>query len=136
MKKVMIAALLFLAACGGTRTVYVVNTDAPDTSAPKRTTDAPIATPAPTLPPSTWTVEDEFLFDIQDSYFGTIYISESEMIETGRLTCEALLNGASGEDVLWAIVGAGGDTEFISAVVASAVVNFCPSQAWKFETLR
>jgi len=131
-----IVALLGLSACGGTRTVYVNTTEAPDTTVKVvKTTDAPIATPAPTSPPITWTEEDEFLYDIETSYYGTIYVSDYEMIETGRLVCDALLSGSSGEDVAWAIVGAGGDTEFITAVVSSAVANFCPSQIYKFESL-
>lgn len=137
LKSISIAvAALALAGCGGTRTVYVNTTEAPDTTVKVvKTTDAPIATPAPTLPPVTWTVEDEFLFDIEASYYGTIYVSDYEMIETGRLVCDALLSGSTGEEVVWAIVGAGGDTEFITTVVASAVTNFCPSQAYKFQNL-
>ena len=127
------AALALLAACGGTKTVYVTETDAPDTTTKVvKTTDAPVATPAPTVP---WTDEDEFLLDIKTNYFGTIYVSDYEMISTGRVVCDSLLSGMSGEDVIWAIVGAGGDTEFITTVVSSAVVNFCPSQAYKFENL-
>jgi len=41
----------------------------------------------------------------------------------------------SGEEVIWAVVQAGGDTEFVTTVVSSAVVNFCPSQIYKFENL-
>lgn len=127
---------LALTACGGTRTVYVNTTDAPDTTVKVvKTTDAPIATPAPTLPPVQWTAEDEFLYDIETNYYGTIYVSDYEMIDAGRAACTALLAGASGEEVALAVVGAGGDTAFIATVVASAVANFCPSQAWKFQNL-
>lgn len=139
MRKITFAvALLGLVACGGTKTVYVVNTDAPETTEKVvTTTKAPavIATPAPTQPMATWTEEDEFLFDVEQNYYGTIYVSDYEMIETGRIVCSSLLAGASGEEVALAIVGAGGDTAFISTVVASAVANFCPSQAWKFQNL-
>lgn len=135
-KKLLITAgALALTACGGTRTVYVNTTEAPDTTVKVvKTTDAPIAT----APPSTqapWTEEDEFLYDIETSYYGTIYVSDYEMIETGRLVCDALLSGSSGQEVIWAIVQAGGDTEFVTTVVSSAVVNFCPSQVYKFENL-
>lgn len=139
MRKITFAvALLGLVACGGTKTVYVVNTDAPETTEKVvTTTKAPvvIATPAPTQPMATWTEEDEFLFDVETNYYGTIYVSDYEMIETGRIVCSSLLAGASGEEVALAVVGAGGDTEFIATVVASAVANFCPSQAWKFQNL-
>ena len=127
---------LALTACGGTRTVYVNTTDAPDTTVKVvKTTDAPIATPAPTLPPVQWTAEDEFLYDIETNYYGTIYVSDYEMISTGQLVCDSLLGGMSGEEVVWAVVQAGGDTEFVATVVASAVANFCPSQSWKFSNL-
>ena len=127
-------ALLGLSACGG-RTVYVNTTEAPDTTVKVvKTTDAPIATPAPTTQ-APWTEEDEFLYDIESQYYGTIYVSDYEMISTGRLVCDSLLGGMSGQEVIWAVVQAGGDTEFVTTVVSSAVVNFCPSQIYKFENL-
>ena len=130
-----IVALLGLSACGGTRTVYVDTTDAPETTVKVvKTTDAPIATPAPTTQ-APWTEEDEFLYDIESQYYGTIYVSDYEMISTGRLVCDSLLGGMSGQEVIWAVVQAGGDTEFVTTVVSSAVVNFCPSQIYKFENL-
>lgn len=137
MKRLVTLATVALAltACGGTRTVYVNKTEAPDTTVRVvKTTDAPIATPAPTTQ-APWTEEDEFLYDIESQYYGTIYVSEYEMISTGRIVCDSLLSGMSGQEVIWAIVGAGGDTEFITTVVSSAVVNFCPSQIYKFENL-
>lgn len=142
MKKTIVitATLLALTACG-TKTVYVTDTEAPDTTTKVvKTTDAPVATPAPTLPPVTqpapiWTEEDEFLYDIETSYYGTIYVADYEMIKTGRLVCDSLLSGLSADDVVLAIMNAGGDTELITSLVASAVTNFCPSQLYKFENL-
>jgi hypothetical protein len=127
------ALLGLVAACGGTKTVYVDSTDGYKVSTTPKATDAPIATPAPTLPPPAWSAEDEFLYDISQSYDGIIYVSDSEMIETGYTVCAALEGGASGGEVVAAIVGAGGDTEFLTSVVASAVLNFCPGQQWKFQ---
>jgi len=128
-------AALALTACGGTRTVYVNTTEAPDTTVKVvKTTDAPIVTPPPTTQ-APWTEEDEFLYDIESQYYGTIYVSDYEMISTGRLVCDSLLGGMSGQEVIWAVVQAGGDTEFVTTVVSSAVVNFCPSQIYKFENL-
>lgn len=130
------AIALAITACGGTRTVYVNTTEAPETTVKVvKTTDAPIATPAPTQPPVVWTEEDEFLYDIESQYYGTIYVSDYEMISTGRLVCDSLLSGMSGQEVIWAVVQAGGDTDFVTTVVSSAVVNFCPSQIYKFENL-
>lgn len=133
-KKLLITAgALALTACGGSRTIYVNGTEAPDTTVVK-TTDAPIATPAPSTQ-APWTDEDEFIYDIESNYYGTIYVSRYEMISTGQVVCDSLLGGMSGEEVIWAVVQAGGDTEFVTTVVSSAVVNFCPSQMYKFENL-
>jgi len=57
------------------------------------------------------------------------------MIETGRVVCQSLLDGMTGQEVVWAIENAGGDLEFVQLVALSAVANFCPSQAYKFNGL-
>ncbi len=130
----IVIGTLALTACGGTRTVYVDKTDAPDTTVKVvKTTDAPIATPAPTQ--ASWTEEDEFIYDIESNYSGTIYVGRYQMIETGRIVCDYLLDGMSGQEVVWAIENAGGDLEFVQLVALSAVANFCPSQVYKFDGL-
>ena len=130
----IIIGTLALASCGGTKTVYVERTDAPDTTVKvAKTTDAPIATPAPTLPPITYSAEDEFLFDVSSGYAGTIYVSDSDMIDTAYLVCSTLRGGATATDVYIAIAGAGGDTDFLITLTAAAVINFCPEQQWKFQ---
>lgn len=132
MKKriIMLGALFTLASCGGTKTVYVVNTDAPDTTVKiSTTTDAPIAiAPAPA---PVYTVEDEFIFDIENSY-GQIYMDEQELITVGRTTCSTLRGGATADDIYMAINSVTGDQEFVIVVVASAITNFCPEQSYKF----
>lgn len=51
MKRLAILGVLILAACGGTKTIYVTDTEVPNspetTEKVAKTTDAPIATPAP-----------------------------------------------------------------------------------------
>jgi hypothetical protein len=139
MKKIIIATsiLLTLTACGS-KTVYVTDTEVPNspetTVKVVKTTDAPIATPAPTTQ-APWTEEDEFIYDIESNYLGTIYVSRSKMIETGRIVCESLLDGMTGQEVVWAIENAGGDIDFVQTVALSAVANFCPSQVYKFNGL-
>jgi len=136
MRKIAFAvALLGLTACGGTRTVYVESTDAPDTTVKVvKTTDAPIATPAPTLPPVTWTAEDEFLFDIKNSV-GFVGVSDYDLLDTGYMVCSILRGGATGQDLIIAIAGVGYEQEFLVAMSASAVLNLCPDQQWKIEAL-
>ena len=129
----IVIGTLALTACGS-KTVYVTNTEAPDTTTKVvKTTDAPIATPAPTQAP--WTEEDEFIYDIESNYSGTIYVGRYQMIETGRIVCDYLLDGMSGQEVVWAIENAGGELEFVQLVALSAVANFCPSQIYKFDGL-
>ena len=139
MKKIIIGAcaLIALTACGGTKTVYVTDTEVPNSPEKTvvKTTDAPVATPAPTTQ-APWTEEDEFIYDIESNYPRTIYVTRSQMIETGRIVCDYLLNGMSGQEVVWAIENAGGDLEFVQLVALSAVANFCPSQVYKFDGLR
>ena len=139
MKKIIIATsiLLTLTACGS-KTVYVTSTEAPDTTVKVvKTTDAPIATPAPTQAPAAWNDEDEFIADIYNANSGPIYLEDYNMIETGYVVCEGLRSGISGYDALDAIVssseGNAGVEELLTNIVASAVVNFCPEQAYKFD---
>ena len=141
MKKIIIATsiLLTLTACGS-KTVYVTSTESPETTVKVvKTTDAPIATPAPSdtyAPPVTWTEEDEFIADIYNENSGPIYLEDYDLIETGYAVCEGLRSGMSGYDALDAIVssseGNAGVEELLTNVTASAVVNFCPEQAYKF----
>ena len=131
----IIIGALALTACGS-KTVYVTDTEVPNspeiTTTVVKTTDAPIATPAPE---PVYTEEDEFIYDIESNYSGTIYVGRDQMIETGRVVCQSLLDGMSGQEVVWAIENAGGDLEFVQLVALSAVANFCPSQAYKFNGL-
>ena len=98
MKKIIIATsiLLTLTACGS-KTVYVTDTEVPNspetTVKVVKTTDAPIATPAPTQAPAVWTDEDEFIADIYNENSGPIYLEDYDLIETGYAVCEGLRSG-------------------------------------------
>ena len=131
----IIIGAIALTACGS-KTVYVTDTEAPNspetTVKVVKTTDAPIATPAPQL---VYTEEYEFIYDIESNYSGTIYVGRDQMIEAGRVVCQSLLDGMSGQEVVWIIENAGGDLEFVQTVALSAVANFCPSQVYKFNGL-
>lgn len=139
MKKIIIATsiLLTLAACGS-KTVYVTSTEVPNspetTVKVVKTTDAPIATAAPE---PVYTTEDEFIYDINTSYDNTIYLEDQDMIDAGYATCDALRSGSTAYDTLSAIVSsADGDPDIeqlLTSVVASAIINFCPEQQYKFD---
>jgi len=141
MKKIIIATsiLLTLTACGS-KTVYVTSTEAPETTVKVvKTTDAPIATSPPSdtyAPPVTWTDEDEFIADIYNENTGPIYLEDQDLIDTGYAVCEGLRSGMSGYDAINAITSsAEGDPaveELLINVTASAVINFCPEQEYKF----
>jgi hypothetical protein len=122
-----------LASCGGTKTVYVTDSS-PETT--PETTDAPIATPAPTEAPVVYTDEDEFIYDINTSYDNAIYLEDQDMIDAGYATCEALRSGGTAYETISAIASsADGDPdieELLTSVVASAILNFCPEQEYKF----
>lgn len=136
-KSIFVVALLALTACGS-KTVYVTSTEVPNspetTEKVVKTTDAPIATSAPE---PVYTDEDEFIYDIETSYDKYISVSDEQMIETGYATCDALWSGSTGYDVLNSIISsANGDADiedFLTSVVASAVINFCPDQQYKFD---
>lgn len=132
----IIIGTLALVGCGS-KTVYVTSTEVPNspetTEKVVKTTDAPIATAAPE---PVYTTEDEFIYDIETSYGKYISVSDEQMIDTGYATCNALQSGSTGYDVLNSIISsANGDAdieEFLTSVVASAVINFCPEQEYKF----
>ena len=130
----IIIGTLVLVGCGS-KTVYVTSTEAPDTTVKvTKTTDAPIATSAPE---PVYSDEEEFIYDIYSETSDPIYLEDQDMIDTGYVVCDGLRSGMSGYDALDAIVSSSGGIasveELLTSVVASAVVNFCPEQAYKFD---
>lgn len=134
MKRILPIAIatLALVACGS-KTVYVTQ-EAPTTTVKVvKTTDAPIATSAPT---PVYSDEEEFIYDVETGYGRTIYLEDQDMIDAGNATCDALRSGSPASEVLSAITSsADGDSDIeylLVNVVAAAVVNFCPEQNYKF----
>jgi len=130
----IIIGTLALVGCGS-KTVYITSTEAPDTTVKVvKTTDAPIATSAPE---PVYSDEDEFIYDVETGYGHTIYLEDQDMIDAGNATCDALRSGSAASEVLGAITSsADGDSDIedlLVNVVASAVVNFCPEQQYKFD---
>lgn len=132
MKRILIISLLGLAACGGTNTekiVYMPATDAPTTTVRVvKTTDAPIAA---------YSDDDEFVASVENLYGGSTGVTDQDMIDSGRATCESLRAGATAQQIADAANNsADGDYDIynlLSSVIASAVVVYCPEQGWKFE---
>lgn len=124
---------LALTACGGTKTVYVERTDAPDTTTKVvRTTDAPIATPAPSF-----SDEELYVLGVHATAGQAVYVDDEMLIETGYGICSALDAGASMDEVaIIAVTQAGGDDRILSlfaSVTASAVYNLCPEYLWMMQ---
>jgi len=125
MKKLVVIAMLGLAACGGTKTIYVNSTDAPTTTKVRTTTEPPVVS---------WSPEDEFISGVE-SLVGATGVDDQLMIDTGYQVCEALRAGATMEMLSILITDNSSDVEtqnFLAAVTASAVMNFCPEQQYKF----
>lgn len=131
-KLAIVVGGLLLTACGS-KTVYVISTE-PETTVKETTTSSSTTTDAPIAIAPSYTTEDEFIFDIENSY-GPIYADEQTVIGVGYATCTFLRGGGTADDLYTSMEGAalnsGGDINFIIAVVASAITNFCPDQAWK-----
>jgi predicted small lipoprotein YifL len=120
-------ALVALTACG-TKTVYVT---AEPASTPAPTTTAPITAPPTTEPAFTPGTTEDFIIAVE-SMTGPLLLPDSEVIETGILTCDFLRDGGSAYDVSTA-VNDNPDPEFISAIVAAAIIILCPDQQYKFD---
>ena len=81
-------------------------------------------------------VDDQFIDDLDSLYDKFISAPDEQLIETGVTVCLGLINGASGEQIVYQLLAATeGDAEmedFLKKLVASAVKNFCPDQQYKF----
>lgn len=132
MKRLLIISILGLAACGGTTERIVYVPESTTTTVPKvvKTTDAPIA--------EEWTDEDEFLFDFKEAYGNNSGLSDYDLLDSGYVTCAALRSGSTAYDVIDALnSSADGDPDIelmLSSIVASAVINLCPEQEYKFNS--
>ena len=140
LKSALAIGLLGLTACGGTKTVYVVNTEPEQTEAPETTvrvttTDAPIAV-APSDEPYRNSDERIFLASFHSMYTGYLVLNDEELLNLGYTMCGAMDNGYSLETVVNAIIYeypnmSQQDQDFVSAVLASAIINLCPQHEWQ-----
>ena len=135
-KVVGLAALLSLGLVGctsRTETIYVPQT----TEATTTTTTLP--KPVPTTYGDYWASDyDMFLSSVYSLYGSRIYVSDSDMIDTGDAVCLALWTGSSAEDVINTLAASAVDEDgiaFLSAIVTAAVMHLCPDQMYKFSNL-
>ncbi len=139
-KLLLVASLIFIAACGS-KTYYITET-VPASAGEKSTTTT--AVQRTTVPKPVYTTQpsygsnyddDMFVATVYDLFSGAIYLSDDDLINTGRSTCVSLRNGMTGDQLMEVLITSSGYDESIlellSAVVASAIVWYCPEQAWK-----
>jgi len=139
------ALLITLAACGGTKTVYVVDTLPPEmtTTSPKTATTKPrpTTTVARYIPPTNYYSYDEqaYIDGVASLYSSYIFISDDELLDTGYAMCNTLDSGISLSTLLVILASELPPTadmaEFSSAIIASAIYNLCPEHTWQLATL-
>jgi hypothetical protein len=115
-----------------TETIYVPQT----TEATTTTTTLP--RPVPTTYGDYQSEYDLFLMSVYDMYGSRIYVSDSDLIDTGIAVCNSLWAGSTADDVIATLASSaeGVDSmEFLSAITASAVLYICPDQMYKFNNL-
>lgn len=134
MKKtfVLVAGLLALASCG-TEVRYVEVTSAPTT------TEAPATTrPRPTTTVSSYKSDAEWFLDAIDVVLdGRVYVTDSELLETGFLVCQAFDSGISAEEVMLAMLESapygGNAQDLLVAVSVGATTFLCPEWSWVWD---
>lgn len=147
MKKIILTAIAAttLIACGGTKTVYVVDSLPEDL----QTTEAPVDTepvqttkprPKPTPAPQSYYSYNEqaYIDSVYSLYPGTVYLSDDELLNIAYTICDTLDTGVSLElvvAVLASSIPASQDmAEFTSSVLAAAIYNICPQHKWQIPT--
>jgi len=137
MKKIIAISAICLTgititACGKTETVYI-----------EKSTTTPPTTETPSTPETTyqtlpaepeWTVEDEYLWDITSQH-GTALVDDTTLIETGYVVCDTLRAGVPVEQVAYTLIQSSQGNyqiqQYLTTVVASAIVNLCPEQQYQ-----
>jgi hypothetical protein len=148
MKKIaaFTALLITLAACGETRTVYVVDSlpNEVTTTTPETTTTKPRpTTTAPRyIPPTNYYTYDEqaYIDGVYDMYNNYIYLSDDELLGIAYTICDTLDTGISIQAVVAAITASMPDmsadtVEFVSSTISSAIYNICPQHLWQLAAL-
>ena len=137
----IIIGTLAITACGS-KTYYVTNTEAPNSSVEVvNTTDAPKA-PQTVATPSN-SDEDMFLeYMYQEQSFFINQppkTSDSQMLETANMCCEYLQDGSLDiTQIVDAMVGEADNLEtqdFFASLLFGAINYLCPDQMWQIENL-
>lgn len=112
-------AIMFLTSCTS-KTVYVTST-----------TDAPYEAPVVTDPPS-MSNADIFVSMINDEY---PYVQSqlggrSELIQFGKLVCQAIDEGSTLADFAAMALDNNVDPEMLGFIIGASIPAFCPENSW------
>jgi hypothetical protein len=109
-----------------------------ETNGVPKTTDAPVATPAPPVTLSESTRHAIFINDIEGTIQEPVY-DEQGAIETGYMICDVLRTGAGTLEEVMDIVldqsSTSDDLLFLTALTASALTTLCPDMAYMIDEL-
>lgn len=143
MHKFLVAVVASVSLIGcGSKTYYITETaptteveDSTTTKAPRTTAPKPAYTTQPFSGSYLTTTEQNYVDGIHELFSGVVYLSDGELIDAGYTTCSSLRAGMTGNQMMEVLINASGYDaeilELLSVVVASAIVWFCPDQAWK-----
>ena len=147
MKKIAVLSALTIAltACGGQKTVYVVDSLPEDLrttevdTVPQTTSPRPTTTVQQYIPPSSSFSYDERLYldGVRSLYLGYIYLTDYDLVDMAYVICDTLDSGISLESLITIIASeissyASSDTvDFVTAIMASAIINICPRHQWQ-----
>jgi len=139
MKRLAATVALALSTAACSTTVSAPTSLAPlETNGVPKTTDAPIATPAPEVTISESTRNALFINNIEGT-IGTPVYDEAGAIETGYMICDVLRTGSGTLEDVMDIVLANSTTDsdllLLTAVTASALTNLCPDMSYMIDEL-
>jgi len=126
MKKLFIAAIavIGLSSCT-TETVRVIE-KSPDTTAYS----------APTETESYVSRDTNFLNGMTEDFPAEVSrLGKQQIVEMGKLSCEAIDEGATIQDFVKLADSSGVDAGFIGALIREAVENYCPENQWFIDSV-
>lgn len=126
-------AVLLTAGC----TVPVDDTPAPRETVIETAAPDPVETEEPEFDDAT--IEDLYLITVRDglraSYPDIDTISDAELIDLGKQTCDLLNGGFSLEEIMIEVLAGDTDAEFAGAIMGAGIAAFCPEHQSQIDAL-
>lgn len=133
---IAVAAIALAVSACGTEVRYVTleTTEAPTTTQKATTTTQAPRTTVPYKSDTDW-----FIDAIYEVMGGRVYVSDTELLETGFLVCQSFDMGLTATDVMLAMYESASygtsAQELLAAVTVGATTFLCPEWSWVWETL-